>query len=103
MCKMQIFGRCIMWLSGWFYAFNLRKSEFLGTIDRNVPRNTGSLEESRELVRNQEEKLTGIFSRKTNSRENSYENLRKQILEKNPVKTGENYMVDTGTTPLPTS
>jgi hypothetical protein len=43
-------------LSRWFCAFNLRKSEFLGAVDRNVSRN--SLENSRELVRNREEKLT---------------------------------------------
>ncbi len=71
MCKMHLVGR---WLSGWFYAFNLQKSEILGTVDRNVPRN--SLENSRELVRNREEKLTGIFSRNV-------------FLEKIRVKTGE--------------
>ncbi len=54
---MYLVGR----LSGCFYAFNIRKSEFLGTVDRNIRRN--SLENSREIVRNQEEKLTGIFSR----------------------------------------
>ncbi len=62
------------WLSGCFYAFNLRKSEILGTVDRNVQRN--SLENSRDLVRNREEKLTGIFSIK-------------YFLEKIRVKSGE--------------
>ncbi len=75
------------WLSRCFYAFNLRKSEILGTVDRNVQRN--SLENSRDIVRNREEKLTGIFSRKFVWK------VEKKILEKNPVKNGEKYMVDT--------
>ncbi len=68
-------------------GFNLRKSEILGTVDRNVHRN--SLENSRELVRNREEKFDRNFlekkllekirvkSGKKNSREKSCENWRK--------------------------
>ena len=59
-----------------------------------------SLENSRDLVRNQEEKIDSNFLEKIFSRENSCEKWRKTFLEKNLVKNGEkfiseNYMVDT--------
>jgi hypothetical protein len=48
-------------------------------------------------VRNREEKIDKNFVEKIFSRENSCEKWRKTFLEKNIVKNGENYMVDTNT------
>jgi hypothetical protein len=80
-------------LAGWFYAFNLRKSDFLGTVDGNVPKNkSGEFERTREKSRR---KIDRNFLENFFSRENSSEIWRKTILEKNPVKTGENHMVNT--------
>ena len=53
-----------------------------------------SLENSRDLVRNREEKIDRNFLEKIFSRENSCEKWRKTFLEKNLVKNGENYMGD---------
>ncbi len=54
-----------------------------------------SLENSRDLVRNREEKIDRNFLEKIFSRENLCEKWRKTFLEKNLVKNGEKYMVDT--------